>query len=1006
MIGSLFKKRESAYNSSTNPSSLQANTTTTLPSSSSPALPCSSSLSASCCNSNPTGNVQTGYDPSPLSSSSSSSLNILFQNSHFNNLKHPSEIPGLGTSTNSDGGHINGSGSNRTNPQEVGKLPDQPGLNIPSLYGTNSTTPTPIFKLSDKLSGFRVVVIQDAGIRKKQPLFDSAVPYNKNFSIMQQKLNKKIHHSINELSLFMFGCYGMPMSENNMTTKMHYLPSLSNMHSSVLITRLFSLDSSFRLKPHRMSANSSDWEPHPLLETDELPMYENSSIRFSIGLVIPVSSSIESVRDEITENWLQTSDALLNLQNLIVSKLKHLYKSQTSHKKTQSQHCQSNATYYSSNNNIHPLSNKSTNFGFAIYSLQTEVEIYQKLGSFLSQLISLLEVPRLFIDLKHSNQSLIDWASTLSLWLELKDGRSHHSMDLPNLNNTDYFTSSLFPSTHSMKFLASLLSVFLPLRKDLFRDPSAEDDALSKLRIIIGTGNPVISQKLVFILVGILGYEEFSDLYEKSKKLPKQSRVEKPNETSSIPIPISKPESDYSTTNVLTKNNSLIIDGPPQPLDINSKASPLRMQHSPSISTVSASVQTQRIPMPMLTRTSSYASLQNLSTSYGANIPNSYGSQTSSSSWRNNFGSFMDRWKNSILSSPTTSQLSKSPKTESPSPNLMEYDEYPWYANKKSNPLLSPALSSASGNTTLTQHLNAKRISMKTLNAGNYIANDDFKLSRSTINLIPSSFVNIVDNINFEINAIMNGSFECSMDDSGRDSVMNISIKKPKTAEKNKSISCITAIPLPLLVGYISQFRPEFSMMSCPNRVLQDGVIIETMKNDLKNSQVEMSDVFFVNLAMRKVNLLEMKSKSMKQSYTQGGDLQIYASKSTIADKKEHGDIESPDASFKSMNGKNFPKSNLSKKLDSGFLLSDTIIFAPEKPLRDDLVLGKSSPSTVAEKVDLYDQILEKIAFTINNFLLDIRNSSHDTTTIEKENECCDNIRHLIERLMSISDSE
>lgn len=998
MIGSLFKKRESVYNPSALPSSSSSSTTVPTPS-----LPCSP---AAYNNSN-AGNLQTGCDPSPLSASSSSSLNLLFSNSHVNNNQRPTEIPGLSKSTDNRAGYSNGTSngtSSKINPQETDKLSDQSGLNISSLYGINVTPPTPAFKLSDKRSGFRMVVIQDAGIRKKQPLFDSAVPYNKNFTIMQQKLNKKLHHSINELSLFMFGCYGMPMSENNMTTKMHYLPSLSSMHSSVLLTRLFSLDSSFRLKPHKLSANSLDWEPHPLLETDELPLYENSSIRFSIGLVIPVSSSIESVRDEITENWLQTSDTLLTLQNLIVEKLKNNYKSQNSSKKAQSHFGQSNPTYCSPNNNIHSLSNKSTNFGFPIYSLQTEMEIYQTLGSLLSRLISLLEVPRLFIDLKHSNQSLIDWASTLSLWLELKDGRSHHSLDIQSNGNTDCLDNNLYlpiNSTHSIKFLASLLSIFLPLRNSLFSDPLTEHTGLTKLRIIIGTGNPVISQKLVFILVGILGYEKFSDLYEKAKKLPKQSRVEKSNEPIAVPIPISRPEGDYSSSNVLTKNNSLIIDGPPQPMDINFKSSPLRMQHSPSISTISASVQTQRIPVPMLTRTSSYASLQNFSTSYGANVPNSYGSQTSSNSWRNNFGSFMDRWKNSIMSSPTTSQLSKSPQTEFPSPNLSEYEEYPWYSHKKSNPLLSPAPSFTSGNTTTTQNASVRRISMKTLNAGNYVSNDDYKLSRSTINLIPSSFINIVDNINVEINAIMRAEFECSVSDSGNDSVMDISMKKSKLLKDEKPISSVTAIPLPPLVGYISQFRPEFNMMSCPNRILQDGVFVETMKDDMKKVQVIESDVFFVNLAMRKVTLLEMKNKSAKSSTDKNENFQLYTSKSMLIDKK-HSGPESADSSFKSKGSK---KSHLSETLESSFVLNDTVIFTPEKPLRNDQKIGTSSTNTISEKVDLYDQLLEKIAYTVNNFFLDLKDSSRDTSTIEKENECCDNIRQLIEQLMSISDS-
>lgn len=1039
MIGNLFRKKDhfgSTSDPSSNPNS-NPNSNTSTPSNSVSSSASSSylhfpSIASSAYTSNQINNSSLPhYGNNNESNNTQSFLHSSFNtNFHHLHLNHP---------TSSDSTNNYGSTTNNSNSNELKFVLQEPGVSLPSLYGMQSSTPLPTFKLSDKLPGFRMVIIQDAGIRKKQPLFDSAVTYNKNFSIMQQKLNKKIHHSINELSLFMFGCYGMPISENNMTTKIHYLPALANMHSSVLITRLFSLDSSFKLKPHKMSENSSDWDPHPLLETDELPLYENSSIRFAIGIIIPVSSSIESIRDEITENWLQTSDTLLTLQNLIVSKLKQIYNSHNVPQKKSSYQQTINASV--------PLhcNPPSVHFGFPIYSLQTEMEIYQKLTSLLIQMISLSEIPRLFVDLKHSNQSLIDWASTLSLWLELKDGRINKMDEGSTFNNgshLDYYSNNnIYISnsnassinhpnnnpTNSIKFIASLLSIFLPIRNDLFIEPEKSNRELSKLRVVIGTGNPAVSQKLVFILVGILGYEKFSDLYEEAQKLPQKSKHDLHRESNSKAIPIRMTSHhDEFRTNVLTRNNSLIIDPVTySQMDANSASSPLRVHHSPSISTISSNVHvhSQRIPVPMLNRTSSYASLQNLSTSYGTNIPIGGNSQTPSNSWRNNFGSFMDKWKNSLTSSPTMSHFSNSPKTETPSPNLMEYDEYPWYAtNKKSISISSPAPSTSSSNPAFNNHTpnhshsssTKKQSLLKLQNLGGYIANDSYKLTRSSINLIPSNFDNIVDHIKFEINSIMNDNFDYSLEDSNDDSVVVIPMESFKEINENKSINCVTAISLPLLVGYITEFRPQFGLMCCPNKNLHDSIFVDAMKDDLKNPLVNNSNIYFINLGMRKVSLFEFKKTSKKKSFVNEDpdqDSPLYLSKPSMSNlnKKNNEDLSMD------VKPKHTPKSNLSKTIQSGFELNQRTLYTPTS--------DKDFDNTLAyEKIELYDHILGKIASTINAFLYEMKQDSDreeeavkdkhddddgddDDSKIQRENECCDEIRKLIEQILCISDS-
>lgn len=883
--------------------------------------------------------------------------------------------------------------------QEADKLSDQSNLHMPSLYGLNSNShaPNPSVKVSEKLNCFRMVVIQDAGIRNKQPLFDSAVPNNKNFPAMQHKLNKKIHHSINELSLFMFGCYGMPISENNITTKLHYLPALANLSASVLVTRLFSLDTSFKLKPHRFSQSCSEWDPHPILQTDELPLNENSSIRFAIGLIIPVSSSVESVRDEITEIWFQLSEKIRSLQDTITLMLKYQYSASLKMKKQQHQqqqqpHQQHQHTYHNSPGqqlNPSPInaafqSNSNAKLNFPLYCLQSEVEIYQELSFLLSHLVSLVEIPRLFIDLKHSNQSLINWATTLSLWLELKDGKIHHSDQHIN----DPYQSSINQTSHPIKFLASLLYILLPLLDELFDSGKNMSDFQSRLRVVISTSNPIVSQKLIFIIAGILGYEKFSKIYNKYQQV-------KDSYQSKVPLEMktSKPvsfihENESSKRNVLTRNNSLIIDIPLNNADIQAKTNGFNIP-SPSISTISANVQSQRIPVPSLTRTSSYASLQNLSSSYNANYNGSLGSsQTPSSSWRNNIGSFMDRWKTSMSPSSATSQFSQphshSSQYDTPSPNL-EYDEYPWYMVKKpgnttsSHISSSPAPSFMSLRTSSTQQPNRFTLTNNPL-IGTYKAKESFEVNRSTNNVIGIKTNSMKESVAHEISSIMDGNFDYFLSDLD-ESVIDVD-------PKGVDISDITnpQIPLPLLVGYISQYRPEFNMMSCPNKNLKDDLFIRSMKADLEHENISESRFYFINLATKNVDFLEMKDDKQKK-------------RDELTSKTHTG--ESDGILFKS---KNQPKSNLTKNLSSNYELKQSTILTPTKQLHNENTPGiiQSGNISVEEHVYAIDQILEKIACTINNFFYEISVNS-DAATSEYESECCDSIRQLILELLNIS---
>lgn len=918
------------------------------------------------------------------------------------------------------------------------KLLDQSNVHFPSLYGLErssrdhnnsvnrignmvsaSDLPTPSFKLSDKLSNFRMIIIQDAGIRRKQPLFDSASPFTVSHMKAPHKLNKKNFHSVNELALFMFGCYGIPMSESNMTTKIHFLPPLTNMGSSILITRLFSLDSSFELKPFTSTTHDtvSDWVPHPVIDSDEIPLYENTT-RFGIGVVIPISSSIESVRDEITNNWTQISESFAIMQNQVVSSLKNQYII----------HCRSMRPQNQNSQNVQSLKNQSEStakFNFPLYSLQSDVELYYALASLLTKMISLVEISRLFIDLQHSNHALINWASTLALWKELKDGRAHQPLDNTLMNHTNMDPMSQnglpLPSTPAylssqVKFLASLLSLFIPLRGKIFANDDDifphSTDSLEKIRIVIGTGNPVVSEKLIFILAGILGFEKFAQLYDSSEYLVAKEQSTRTNSVDTkgstteistanvtaaedttltndykshrIPIPASNPENGTAfSRSIKTRNGSLFVDSSIAPDETMGKPSALRIPHSPSVATISASVQSQRIPVPSLNRTSSYASLQNLSTSYNANVPSSLGSHSSASSWRNNLGSFMERWKNSITPSPTSSQfshpLTPTQKIDTPSP-AAEYEEYPWYSKKPFNMMNSPTLSSSASITSNTTTFN--KFSLKNNpNYKSYVAIDDgYELNRTCSGLIGSKYHKVVENISSEIATIMDGYFPCTTESDGEFSLVNVDEIDP-LSEDNENFSYINQQKLPLLAGYITQFRPEFRLQSCPHKLLGEGVFVESMKNDFQNHKCKRSEVFFINLGMRKVTHLAMDNNETMSNGTNG-------SEQLLGKDLSKGQL----------------KSNLTKHMQSGIKLHQEVLLTPSKPLNGEQInsdIGTSSD--LSRVVDRMDTILEDIVRTVNEFFfklndIDLAGDGKE----ELERDCCEEIRQLIRKILQV----
>lgn len=889
------------------------------------------------------------------------------------------------------------------------------------MYGCDSSIPSPIFKLSSRLHCFRLIVLEDEGIRTKQTLFDSAVGIKSSANsqpiLAHQNINKSFYHSLNELSTYMFGYYGILMSESYGITKIDYLPGLPSMPHSILVTRLFSLDPTFQAT--RMSSRTSDdWHGVPCVDSCGIPLHPSVSTRFSIGLVIPVGDNFRSIEVELADNWHEISLCLGGIQKAVTEELCKIYRLR---KGLRAQPVASPPT----SSSPHTFTSKSqasqmlkSTLSFPNFSLQANPTVNQVFLSFVLKLQHLVDVPRLFIPLQESNQQLIQWASTVASWLELKDGR------YSNIEVSPPSDPSEGMGKPGLQFLANLLAIIMPARLSILQQDDTNKN--KTVRVVILTGNPIVSEKLIFLLAGLLGYDRYAikDIKEAVKLNHQDSKSHSPELATTSPHsssdghssdegchPSIPPPHRRNISFSASKSHPISIRPPETikpvdsvdrsegstPLSSSSGSSSLTargwvpptkaysiVSDSPSVQGLS-NVTAQRISIPRLRRESSYASLQNLSTSYGTQHA------TSSSSWRSSFylGSFMDHWKfggasgkgsgkSSVFSSPDSPVRREfTPAIDrTPSP-AAEYTEYPW---KQSGSGMTPvhrsfSRDSATFSPSFAPPSCKMRFGAYSAEAGSshtsafnrvfahYSTKQKFCMSRNATRLT-AMYERQISAVDSVVDEILNKE--------ALDLKWNSVENHPEVLDVGplpapNCLMCPEAYRLPPLIGYTEKFQSEFSLLSCAQFAGVESTILEAMSGDVRRMGSESESVtYIVNLRRREVKLVRVEGR---RNYQEKDGYQPKVTQSRLTS---------------SLRGIHRPKTEM---LFSPFMQQrnlDKLTYAPSETL-----------------VDRYDGLLNAISGTITRFFktqMKKEEVGEDDGRID-EDRCCKKIRQLIVEL-------
>lgn len=845
-------------------------------------------------------------------------------------------------------------------PQSTGQGISTTASALVSLYGTDLDTPQPSFRLSDKIQCFRLLVLQDMGMRSRQTLYDSAstssvvLPAGP-LSNTYQKINKSIYHSVNELAAYMFGYYGLLMSETQTITKVHYLPAIPLMPCSVLITRQFSVDSTFISKP--VKVDSEDWSPQPMVSTTEtMPNYENSSTRISIGIVVPIGKKIANMEEAITDNWADILVELVAIQTIIIERLKRSYSNHVHvrHPTQTHSHPLPGSAPIKAASSSDLMSNPRPNF--APYVLQADHELNTQFHSLVHTLNFLVNTPRLFVALKDSNQVLINWATAVSTWLELKDGRYNESV-MPIYEKN---------APGGLKFLASLCSILMPLRKQILKDPMVRSRKKT-VRITVVTSNPVVSQKLVFILSGLIGYEQYARTVEFGTEIDDSSLDDEETETSqNLTFDDTEVDEPYFASEgvkpiSIQRANAASYELSNSPV-ATSASSLSRGWQIPSRTTTTTMASGATFGMsstkptptmtPQLRKETSYASLQNLSCSYGSKQPGT------PSSWRGAFGSFMERW--AVGKNGTTSF--SPPKSDgfdrTPSPSA-ELDEYPW----KSSPG-TPAYKSDTSSS--SPYSNVGTPTSKKF-AHSYVSHQKFNMLRTTTRLTVSKS-DIERSVEDKISFLMSSDPQLDFSDHGDYSVISVddlAVPDVVVPPDNK---------LPTLTGYSDVYSPTLSLMSCPASNTLESSVTGAMTEDVSEmGKDSVSDTYVINLRQREVKLVHLRSADLNT-------------------------VIPPPSPLSSSFGRPQPRFVHETQRNKSRPVI-TLLFSPHTRHSHRDLLDETA-------VNNYDGRLNQISSEINRFYATQAKKVHTTdekdNTSKEEDDCCMSIRTLIEELLAI----
>lgn len=386
------------------------------------------------------------------------------------------------------------------------------------LYGTSAASQLQPSLFNNKF--FRIVVSQDGGsLRTKQVLFDSSLlessqgkavvaSQGPNNSTNRNIMTSKLHHNINEINDYMFGC-GLPTNEHHCTTKLHILPALNNQvygtNRSILITRLFLISDNQDSINYGDASTDKYWHPHSSLPIRQVPfkyggksynqndspykdMYysdaktNNINSRFSIGLIIPLENGDQDITETILTNWNEVSYFIIVLQRLIIKTLINVL-----HRNASNLISESTSPYNRIDQGHSPTSGSpfiiNKRIQFPNYVLQNNSELHSQLIKLIKLIHYDTNIPKLINSnslmkwsLQHADSKLsafyINWVFELLNWLEYKDGKamllgsgniancpakSNQNFSVYN-NNFEYSDNNLSNSSNSGSFSPSSFS--------------------------------------------------------------------------------------------------------------------------------------------------------------------------------------------------------------------------------------------------------------------------------------------------------------------------------------------------------------------------------------------------------------------------------------------------------------------------------------------------------------------------------------------------------------------
>lgn len=831
------------------------------------------------------------------------------------------------------------------------------------LYGTQTQT----FKtVAFNPRKFRLVVAQDGGhLRNKQVLYDSAasvsalpspllsptsgsapsgLPQDSHLNPQKQSsqvwpaaqrgTSTKEVHNVNELNDYMFG-RGLPSNEQNSATKVHLLPE-HGVYPAVLITKLFLI----------IDANSSFWDSENVFDPAWFPQsavpvketYFNFSsacttpgdghmrtqtsfnLRFAIGIVIPLSRPDLSVEELLAAHWDVLSYYLVVLQKIVTKKLLLALK------------------YSTINSSCPYINNRRICFPSSI--LQTDLELPHQLHKLIKLVGYNTNTPRMISthllmrhSIRHSNSRfrsmVINWALEVINWLEFKDGRNFVTIHpqgvacAPNVSQNSFFQQDLTRAESSQAltntFLASLLTLILPMRHLLCAWPMSpnSDMAPSKdiSRVVIMTGNSMVSKKLIFILSGLIPDFEFSADLEEEPVLEmahengsSEGFADDLLEDTTVECisPVTSPG--------FIRNSSPLVKPIPirqQPVTkmlqepLSASASSTKGWEVPVKTAASLSFSGPKPCIEGETRTTTAAQLipvhrrssasNSLSLAYLSSSLNSSLSSSASNYSLSKFGnSFMEKWKHSLgkpvhtpnheMSDPFMYDISKRPPfihTKSPSPAL-EHDPI-WEAPIRESPTAMPGspVRQRCSRTQSMLNLFSGTPTRKTLNGDLPLFNICRSTSSVYLPITSESEAKIAssnrDCIRLKLMAIMNSKSSFGNQEGP---VLTVNPAQQHTSSSSTFIerSTITSDPekdclmrpvfkrsfLHPNVAFVEEFRPEYVVQSCPVNPKLEAQVVSAMKNDLLffqnncNYERVTSKTVFVSLRAREIKLIEM----------------------------------------------------------------------------------------------------------------------------------------------------